>query len=698
MPDTVTLSQQNGIGVLTLDSPPVNGLGTEVRTSLLQQLEAATADGAIDALVITGAGRMFSAGADIREFGQRSLEPHLSTVVATVERSPKLVVAAIHGVAAGGGLELALGCHYRLALAGAKVGLPEVTLGIVPGAGGTQRLPRLVGVEHALELIVGGTLISAKSAHELGLVDEVVDADLVPQAVAYARRLAATDAVIRRTCELDAALVGARSDPELFDRFRTKMAKRARGFDAPYAAVACVEAAAALPFAEGMAVERQTFDKLLVSDQSKAQRHVFFAEREASKVPDVPRDTPALPIAEAAVIGGGTMGGGIAMNFANAGIPVTVVEVSQEALDKGLAVVRRNYETTVSKGRLTRAAMDERMARISGSVSYDDVATADIVVEAVPEQMTLKTEVFKRLDAVCKPGAVLATNTSTLDINEIAAATTRPEAVIGTHFFSPANVMRLMENVRASKTAPETIATVMKLSKQLGKIGVLVGVCDGFVGNRMLAAYLRQADFLLEEGALPVQIDQAIYDFGFPMGPYQMSDLAGLDVSWFIRQRQAETRPRELRYSFLADRICELGRFGQKTGAGWYLYEEGRRTPIPDPAITTLIETVSAELGITRRAVTDDDIVMRCLYPLVNEGAKILEEGLALRASDIDIVWVYGYGFPRYRGGPMFWADLVGLPTIYEAMVRLHEEHGEWLRPAPLLKQLAADGRGFGDL
>jgi 3-hydroxyacyl-CoA dehydrogenase len=585
-----------------------------------------------------------------------------------------------------------------MALAGAKVGLPEVTLGIVPGAGGTQRLPRLIGVQHALELIVGGTLVPVENAHTLGLIDEVVEDDLVTKSVEYARRLVAQRAVIRRTRNLDAALVKARTDPTFFDAFRDKMAKRARGFEAPYACVACVEAAVSLPFDQGLAKERETFEALLASSQSRAQRHVFFAEREVSKIPDVPRDTASRPVTQAAVIGCGTMGGGIAMNFANASIPVTVVDASQEAVDKGMAIVRKNYEATVAKGRLSQDVMNDRLARISPTVRYEDVQTADIVVEAVPEQMPLKLEVFRMLDATCKPGAVLATNTSTLDIDEIAAATARPDAVIGTHFFSPANVMRLMENVRGAKTSPETIATVMQLSKRLGKVGVLVGVCDGFVGNRMLAAYLRQADFLLEEGALPQQIDHALYELGLAMGPYQMSDLAGLDVSWFIRQRQAATRPAELRYSVLADRICELGRFGQKTGAGWYRYGDDGRTPIPDPAITSLIESISTELGITRRPVTDEDIVARCLYPLVNEGAKILEEGIALRASDIDIVWVYGYGFPRYRGGPMFWADQVGTKRIYDAMRRLFDEHGEWLRPASLLEQLAADGRGFGDL
>ena len=698
MPHVVSLTRHEGIAVLSLDNPPVNSLGVDVRVELLERLAAVAADDTAHALVLTGAGRMFSAGADIREFGQASLDPHLSIVVTALEESSKPTVAAIHGVAAGGGLEIALGCHYRLAAPGAKVGLPEVTLGLVPGAGGTQRLPRLIGVQNALEAIVGGTLMPVEKAHTLGLVDDIVETDLVAGAVEYAQRLVTERTGVRRTRDLDGARVDARSNRHIFDLFRTQMARRARGFEAPYACVTCIEAAVSQPFEQGLATERATFEKLLVSDQSASQRHVFFAEREASKIPDVPRETPTTTIAQAAVIGCGTMGGGIAMNFANAGIPVTVVEISQDALDNGLTTVRNNYARTVSKGRLSQAAMDERMALITPTVDYDDVQHADIVVEAVLEQLDLKKDVFRTLDSVCKPGAVLATNTSTLDIDEIAVVTARPDAVIGTHFFSPANVMRLMENVRGAKTSPGTIATVMQLSKRLGKVGVLVGVCDGFVGNRMLAAYLRQADFLLEEGALPKQVDRAIYDLGLAMGPYQMSDLAGLDVSWFIRQRQAATRPAHLRYSFLADRICELGRFGQKTGAGWYRYEKGTRTPVPDPRITQLITDTSAELGITRRPMEDDEIVARCLYPLVNEGAKILEEGLALRASDIDIVWVYGYGFPRYLGGPMFWADMVGVTRIYETMCRLHEAHGEWLRPAALLEQLAGDGRKFGDL
>ncbi|SUZ47687.1 uncharacterized protein METZ01_LOCUS541 [marine metagenome] len=700
MSDVVTLSNRNGVAVVTLQNPPVNGLGFAVRTGLEAALRAATDDDTVQALVITGDGKMFSGGADIREFGQPPPDgtPPLPMLIDTIEASDKPVIAAIHGVALGGGCEVALGCHVRLATPDARVGLPEVTLGILPGAGGTQRMPRLVGIPAALDLIVNGKLVPAKKALALGIIDDIVEGDIVDAAVAHARRMVSENLPIRRASALDDKVVEARGTPEVFDDFRKTMARRARGFEAPFACVDCVEAAVNLPFAEGIVTERARFRELVASDQSKAQRHAFFAERQVTKIPDVPKSTPTLSLDTAAVIGCGTMGGGIAMNFANAGIPVTVFEVSQEALDKGLDVIRKNYAATVSKRRLSQNEMDQRLSLISTTVDYADLATVDVVVEAVFEDMALKKEVFGKLDTACKPGAILATNTSTLDVNEIAAATNRPDKVIGTHFFSPANVMKLMENVRGEQSSPETIATIMKLSKAIGKVGVLVGVCDGFVGNRMLYAYRRQSDFLLEEGALPAQIDKVIYDFGMPMGPYAMGDLAGLDVGWRIRQQQAATRPPHLRYSTVADHVCELGRFGQKTGAGWFRYEEGSRTPIPDPIVDELILKISQENGFTRREVGDQEILERCMYPLVNEGAKILEEGLAQRASDIDVIWMYGYGFPRFRGGPMFWADLVGVQTIYDTMSRLHDEHGDWLEPAPLLKRIAEQGKGFRDL
>ena len=700
MPGSVDLERHGDVALLRLANPPVNGLSFAMRAALGARVAEALADDAVAAIVVAGAGRMFCGGADIREF---SAPPppgaaSLPAILDEIEASPKPVVAAIHGVAAGGGMEVALACHVRLAAPGTRLGLPEVTLGILPGAGGTQRLPRLIGVEAALDVIVGGKLHPVEQAVALGFADECVAGDLEETAVARARRLAAGGAPLRRASRLEEHLEAARGRPEIFENFRRKMARRARGFDAPYACVDCVEAALAMPYAEALKNERAVFDRLRESDQSAAQRHAFFAEREAAKIPDVPGETPTRPIAAAGVVGCGTMGGGIAMSIANAGLPVTVLESSQEALDRGMAVVRRNYAATVSKGRLSQAEMDARLARITPTLDDADLGAADVVIEAVFEELPLKKEVFARLDRVCKPEAILATNTSTLDVDAIAAATSRPEQVVGTHFFSPAHVMKLMENVRGARTSPGTVATVMRLAKTLGKVGVLVGVCDGFVGNRMLYAYRRQADFLLEEGALPEQIDRVVHDFGLPMGPYQMADLAGLDVSWRVRKAQAPTRPAHLRYSPIADRLCERGRFGQKTGAGWYRYEEGSRVPLPDPAVHELIAGVSAERGIARRAVRDDEIVPRCFYPLVNEGAKILDEGLALRAGDVDVIWMHGYGFPRYRGGPMFWAGLVGLRTIYDAMSRLYDEHGAWLEPAPLLKRLAEQGRGFGDV
>ena len=700
MPDAITLSSGDGVAVVMLHNPPVNGLGFAVRTGLQTTLEAAAHDDAVSAIVIAGSGKMFSGGADISEFGTTPPPgtPQLSTLIDSIEASRKPVVAAIHGVALGGGYELALGCHVRMAAPGTRVGLPEVTLGIVPGAGGTQRLPRLIGVPAALDVIVSGTMVLAAKAQALGMIDEVVEGDVVEAAVACARRCVDEHQPLRRTSALDGQLAHARTTPEIFGEFRQKMARRARGFEAPFACVACIEASVHQPFADGLATERSTFMRLVASDQSKAQRHAFFAERQVAKIPDVPTDTPTRPIDTAAVIGCGTMGGGIAMSFANAGIPVTVFEISPAALDTGLAVITQNYASTVSKGGLSQEAMDTRLGLISTTVDYGDLAKADLVVEAVFEDLGLKKDVFRKLDAVCKPEAILASNTSTLDINEIASATNRPGQVIGTHFFSPAHVMKLMENVRCAQTSPQTIATIMKLSTALGKVGVLVGVCDGFVGNRMLFAYRRQADFLLEEGALPQQIDAVLYDFGMPMRPYAMSDMAGLDVSWRIRKGQAATRPTHLRYSTVADRICDLGRFGQKTGAGWHRYEPGSRTPIPDPEIEQLIVAISEAQGISRREISDHEIFERCLYPLVNEGAKILEEGLVQRPGDIDIVWLYGYGFPRYRGGPMWWADLVGVRTIYDVMSRLYDEHGDWLEPAPLLRRLAEQGKGFGDL
>ena len=693
-------SEQRGrVTVLVLDNPPVNGLGFDIRSGLMAGMEAALADDGVDAVVITGAGRMFSGGADITEFNtpKSSAEPRLPGLTNLIEAADKPVVAAIHGVSAGGGLELPLGCHYRVAAKGTRLGLPEVNLGIIPGAGGTQRLPRLSGVEAALKLIASGELVPAERAQALGFVDEVTEGDVVEAGVAAAERLAA-DGGLSRASKVDDKIAEARGKPEIFEDFKKSIARRARGYEAPYACIESIENAVNMTFEEGLAQEREIFKRCVESVQSKALRHAFFAEREAQKIPDVSRETPKSDVTSAGVVGAGTMGGGIAMNFANAGIPVTIIETEQENLDRGIGIIEKNYANTVSKGRLSQDAMDERMGLITGSTDMNDLAQADVVIEAVFENMDLKKEIFGTLDEICKPDAILATNTSTLDVDEIAGATSRPELVLGTHFFSPANVMKLLENVRGKATSPETIATIMAMTKKIGKVGVLVGVCDGFVGNRMLYAYSRQAGFLIEEGALPQDVDRVIFDFGFPMGPFAMGDLAGLDVGWRIRKEREATRPTNLRYSPVADRICELGRFGQKTGAGYYRYEEGSRTPVPDPEIEALILSISEELGIARREISDEEILQRCMYPLINEGAKILDEGLAMRASDIDVVWLYGYGFPRYRGGPMFYADTVGVKHVYDTMSRLYDEHGEWLEPAPLLKSLAESGKGFGDM
>ena len=694
MTGSVAVTRNGPVRVLSIDNPPVNGLGAAVRRALTEELAKALDDADVEAIVIAGQGKMFCAGADIRELGQEPPPdtPQLPDVIDAVEAATKPVVAAIHGVAAGGGLELALGCHARVASPDARVGLPEVTLGIIPGAGGTQRLPRLIGVEPALDLIVSGKLIPAAKAKKLGFIDELVNinvrGDVVDAAVAHAK----TITTLRRSSEgeLDA-------DEAVFATVKKSIAKKARGFDAPYAAIDAVRAATELPMREGFEKEREIFLGLLNSEQARAQRHVFFAEREVAKVPDVPKDTKTADIQRVGIVGCGTMGGGIAMSFADAGIPVIVLESEETALDRGLERIRSLYESSVKKGRLAKEDRDARLARLQGTLEASELSDADIVVEAAFESMEVKKDVFRRLDEICKDDAILATNTSTLDVNEIADATKRPENVIGTHFFSPAHIMKLMENVRGEKTSKETVATVIKLSKRLGKVGVLVGVCDGFVGNRMLYAYRRQADFLLEEGALPQQVDSALYEFGLPMGPFAMADLAGLDIGWAIQKRQAATRPKDLRYSPIADRICEMDRFGQKTGAGWYRYEPGSRTPIPDPEIEKLIIDVSTELGFERRTIDDAEIVERCMYSLINEGAKILEEGIALRPSDIDIVWIYGFGFPRYRGGPMFYADTVGVDTVYELMAKLYEQQGEWVKPAPLLEKLAKEGKSFKD-
>ncbi|MBO6521102.1 MAG: enoyl-CoA hydratase/isomerase family protein [Rhodospirillales bacterium] len=683
------------VALIALNNPPVNALGIAVREGVAAAIDKAEADDSIKCIVLAGRNRCFCGGADITEFGKPRKEPSLSVLLNRLEASDKPVVVAIHGTAVGGGCEISLGCHYRVGDKSARFGLPEINLGLLPGAGGTQRLPRLIGIAPALDIILGGEYVDAEKALELGFLDAIVPGDLIEGAIDFANGLIKDGKGPRRISDMTIKAEGAK---ETLDAYRKKIAKRSRGLIAPERCIEAVEAAMTLSVADGMKLERKNFDELVQSDQSKAQRHLFFAERQAHKLPGVDKDTQLRPIKKVAVIGCGTMGRGIAMSFASGGFPVTVLEQSHDALDNGMAATKKTYESSVKRGRITQDDMDACMGRFSGTVDYADLADADIVIEAVFEDMDLKKQVFSKVDEVCKPGAILATNTSSLDIDEIAAATSRPADVVGTHFFSPANIMKLMENVRGKATSPEVQATVMKLSKDIGKVGVMVGVCDGFVGNRMLYRYRSQAEFLLEEGALPEQIDKVIYDFGFPMGPFAMGDLAGLDVGYLVRKHRRENYPTNERYSStIADRIVELGRHGQKNGMGWYKYAEGSRTPEPDPEIAKLIEGVSKEMGITRREVTDQEILERCMYTLINEGAKLLGEGIATRPSDIDLVWVHGYGYPIGRGGPMFFADLTGVDKIHETMKRLHDAHGELLRPAPLLEELATSGKSFAD-
>ncbi len=690
----VSLEVRDRIAVITMDSPPVNALGHAVRAGIVAALDQAAADDNVDAVVLRGGGRCFSGGADIREFGKPVADPALREVCARIEDFPKIVVAAIHATAFGGGCELALSSHYRVGDATANLGLPEVKLGIVPGSGGTQRLPRIIGAKRALKVILSGDPVAAKAAADLGILDAVIDGDLTDGAVAYAAKLVADGAQLRKVRDLPVA----DADPEVFAEARKTWEKRSRGLLAPLACIDCVEIAATKSFDEGMKLEREIFVKCRDSEQSAAQRHLFFAEREAAKVKDVGKDVAKRPIETAAIVGCGTMGGGIAMCFANAGIPVKVLETSEEALKAGMAKVEKNYAATVSKGRLSQDAMDKRMSMISGTTSYADLGPADIVIEAVFEEMDLKRKIFGELDAVMKPGAILASNTSTLDVDAIAAATKRPQDVIGTHFFSPANVMKLLENVRGKETAKDVIATVMDLGKRIAKIPVLVGNCDGFVGNRMYHRYTRQAYFLIEEGALPQQVDKVFLDFGFAMGPMAVGDLAGLDVSYLVRQRQKQFIQPGERWPVVADRVVEAGRKGQKNMMGWYKYEEGSRKPLPDPAVEEIIKEVSTELGFERREITDQEIHERCFYALINEGAKILDEGMAQRASDIDIVWINGYGFPVAKGGPMFHADQVGVAHVYERLAHWAKVASPALEPAPLLEKLARSGGKFADL
>ncbi len=686
------------VAVITLNNPPVNGLGLVTRTAAVEGIRKALDDANIKAIVITGAGKAFSGGADIKEFNspKAMTEPTLHTLIRTAEESTKPVVVAIHSVCMGGGLELSLGCHYRIALPGAQIALPEVKLGLLPGAGGTQRLPRVLGLEAALNMIVSGNPVPSEQLAGTALFDEVLPAGtdfdgLVKAAVAFAEKIADVRPLPKvRDRKVDYP------NHEAFLQFSRNTVKAVAGpFPAPLECLETVAASVTMKFEDGLAFERERFMHLMQTTESKALRHAFFAEREASKVPDVPADTPTRKIARAAVIGAGTMGGGIAMNFANAGIPVTMLETKQEALDKGLATIRKNYENTLKKGKLTQEKFDQRVGLITGTLDYAAIADADIVVEAVFEDMGVKEAVFRKLDEVMKQGAILASNTSTLDVDRIAAFTSRPHDVIGTHFFSPANVMKLLEIVRGKATGNDVLATALALSKKLKKTGVVSGVCDGFIGNRMIEQYSRQAGYLLDEGCLPEQVDAAMERFGFAMGPFRMGDLAGNDIGWYIRKRRAIEKP-EIQYSKTADLLCELGRFGQKTGGGWYDYKPGDRKAYPNQQVNDMIVKHSADIGVERRPIADQEIVERLVYALVNEGAHILEEGIALRASDIDMVYLTGYGFPLYRGGPMFYADTVGLPNVLATIERFAKgRHGDAWRPAPLLVQLAAEGKGF---
>ena len=687
--DMVDLEKRGGVALLVIDNPPVNALSQGVRQGLVEGLAAANEDDAVKAVVVVCRGRTFIAGADITEFGKPPQPPSLFDAINGLERGPKPTLAAIHGTALGGGLEVALSCHYRVAVASARFGFPEVKLGLLPGAGGTQRLPRVVGVQRALQIVTSGEMTGTQEALESGLIDAIVEGDLTDEAVAFADKIVSENRPLKRIRDLDDKIETARGKPEIFSEFRRKIARRTRGFEAPELNIRCIEAAVNLPFDEGIAKERELFAELVNGEQSRAQRYYFFAERQAAKIPDVPKDTALLDIQTCGIIGAGTMGGGIAMNFANVGIPVTLVEVSQEALDRGLGVVRKNYERTAKRGRITIEDVEKRMALINGSLDFGDLADRDIVIEAVFENMELKKKVFSDLDAICKEGALLASNTSALDINEIAATTGRPENVIGLHFFSPANVMRLLEVVRGEKTSKEVVATSMALGRRVGKIAVLVGVCRGFVGNRMLYGRGVEANKLILEGALPWQVDDVLYDFGFPMGPFAMSDLAGLDIGW---QRETSTG------STIREVLCERGRLGQKTGRGFYVYNPETRAKSPDPEVEALVLEFSQKQGIERRQVSDEEIRERCLYPMINEGAKILEESIAIRSSDIDVVWVNGYGWPVYRGGPMFWADSLGLDKIVTRMDDFQQQHGDHWEAAALLRKLAGEGKGFASL
>lgn len=686
--DVTTLEKEGSVAVLTLNSPPVNALSAPVREGINNGIKQAIDDPEVNAIVLICEGRTFIAGADITEFGKAPQGPSLFDAQAMIENAPKPVIAAIHGTALGGGLEVALTCHYRVAVPSAKCGLPEVNLGLLPGAGGTQRLPRIVGAEKALEMVTSGTHVGAKKCLEMGLVDELAEEGKLREgAVAFANKIVAEKRPLKKIRDLNEKMEAARGKPEIFENFRKANARKFRGFLAPEYNIQCIEAAVNLPFDEGIKVEQKLFRELVTGTQSAAQRHVFFAERQAWKIPDVPADTPTIPVNKVGIIGAGTMGGGIAMNFLNVGIPVTIVETKQEALDRGIAVIRRNYENSAKKGRFPMEEVEKRMGLLKGTLDMNEVADSDLVIEAIFENMEIKKEVFAKLDAIVKQGAILATNTSALNIDEIATAVKRPEAVIGLHFFSPANVMRLLEVVRAEKTSKEVIATSMQIAKKIGKIAALVGVCPGFVGNRILAQRQREAQKLVMEGAMPWDVDRVLYDFGLPMGPFAMSDLAGLDIGWSKEKSKGET---------IRDVLCEMDRRGQKTGAGYYDYDENRNAK-PSPVVEKIILDFAAKKGINRRQISDQEILERCIYPMINEGAKILEEGMAIRSSDVDIVWINGYGFPVYRGGPMFYGDTVGADKVLAKMKEFQAQMGDDFKPAALLEKIVAEGKKFSD-
>ncbi|HMM14254.1 MAG TPA: 3-hydroxyacyl-CoA dehydrogenase NAD-binding domain-containing protein [Parvibaculum sp.] len=683
------LTIEGDVGVLTLNSPPVNALSAPVRAAINDGIRQAIDNPAVKAIVLICDGKTFIAGADITEFGKAPSGPSLFDAQAMIENAPKPVIAAIHGTALGGGLEVALTCHYRVAVPSAKCGLPEVNLGLLPGAGGTQRLPRIVGPEKALEMVTAGTHVGAKACKEMGLVDELAEEGKLREgAIAFARKIVTENRPLKKVRDLNEKVEAARGHPEIFANFRKANARKFRGFLAPEYNIQCIEAAVNLPFDEGIKVEQKLFRELVTGTQSAAQRHVFFAERQVWKLPDVPADTPIIPVNKVGIIGAGTMGGGIAMNFLNAGMPVTIVETKQDALDRGLATIRKNYENTAKKGRMTMEDVEKRMSLLKGTLALEDLADMDLVIEAVFENMDIKKDVFGKLDKIVKQGAILATNTSALNIDEIATAVKRPEAVIGLHFFSPANVMRLLEVVRADKTSKSVIATSMQIAKKIGKIAALVGVCPGFVGNRILAQRQREANKLILEGAMPWDVDRVLYDFGLPMGPFAMSDLAGLDIGWSKEKSKGET---------IRDVLCEMDRRGQKTGAGFYDYDENRNAK-PSPIVEKIILDFAAKKGINRRQISDQEILERCVYPMINEGAKILEEGKAIRASDIDIVWINGYGFPVYRGGPMFYGDTVGLDKVLAKMKEFQAQMGDDFKPSALLEKLVAEGKKFQSL